>query len=91
MTDIVVSVRMPSSLVRELRSLAETNHFKDLSEEVRSVIRAKCLHYAEPYSSELKKLREELSEQFAIKKDLEHKKKLMDDLKNILEQMKDAS
>ena len=43
MKDTIVSVRMPSTLVKELRGLAEKNHYMDLSEELRSVIRDKVM------------------------------------------------
>jgi len=39
MVTSVVSIRMPSSLVQKLRELAEQNHFLDISEEVRSIIK----------------------------------------------------
>jgi metal-responsive CopG/Arc/MetJ family transcriptional regulator len=45
MTDSVVSVRMPSSLVQKLKSLSEKNHFMDVSEELRSVIKTKTSEY----------------------------------------------
>lgn len=39
MVTSIVSVRMPSSLVQKLRELAKRNHFLDVSEEVRSIIK----------------------------------------------------
>ena len=39
MVTSIVSVRMPSSLVQKLRELAKKNHFLDVSEEVRSIIK----------------------------------------------------
>ena len=80
MTDTVVSIRMPSYLVVELKRLAETNHFKDLSEEIRSIVRTKCLQFEQPYTSELQRLREDLSVQ-------NHKRRLIDDLKKIVEEL----
>ncbi|MBC8495338.1 hypothetical protein H8D36_04245 [archaeon] len=89
MTDTVVSVRMPTSLVKELKQLAVVNHFKDLSEEIRSVVRAKCIEYTEPsYTPELQKLREDLSIQLDIKKKQAHKQQLMQDLQKVMEQLK---
>lgn len=87
MTDVVVSIRMPSSLVQELKKLAEKNHFKDLSEEIRSIVRTKCLKYAQPYASELDKLRSDLSSQLAIKQEKEQRLKLVEDLKRIVEEL----
>jgi len=39
MVDSIVSVRMPSSLVQKLKTLSKENHFMDLSEEMRSIIK----------------------------------------------------
>ncbi len=51
MTERVVSVKMPSSLVSELRSFTREHHYIDLSEQVRSVVRQKALKYAQQESS----------------------------------------
>ncbi len=45
MVTSIVSVRMPSSLVRTLRGLAKSNHFLDVSEEVRSIIKTQIRTY----------------------------------------------
>jgi metal-responsive CopG/Arc/MetJ family transcriptional regulator len=87
MTDVVVSIRMPSSLVKELKILAQKNHFKDLSEEIRSLVRTKCLQYKNPYASELEKLREDLSTQQEAKRQLEHKQRLIEDITKILKEL----
>ena len=45
MVTSIVSVRMPSSLVQKLRELAKENHFLDVSEEVRSIIKVQVRKY----------------------------------------------
>jgi Arc/MetJ-type ribon-helix-helix transcriptional regulator len=45
MVTSIVSVRMPSSLVQKLRELAKQNHFLDISEEVRSLIKLEVRKY----------------------------------------------
>jgi hypothetical protein len=47
MVDSIVSVRMPSSLVQKLKLLSKENHFMDVSEELRSIIRIKAQEYKE--------------------------------------------
>lgn len=47
MVDSIVSVRMPSSLVQRLKELSSENHFLDVSEEVRSIIKARIRFYEE--------------------------------------------
>lgn len=78
---------MPSSLVRELRILSEKNHFMDLSEEIRSIVRSKCLRYSQPFSADVKKLREELKEIFEVKKEQETKQELITQLKKLSEKL----
>jgi dihydroneopterin aldolase len=78
MTDTVVSVRMPSTLVRELRILADKNHYMDLSEEIRSVVRSKCFSFTEPVTSKIAKLKQEQTNQQMI----EELKKLIGRLEN---------
>jgi len=76
--DAVVSVRMPKGLVQELRDLQKINHFMDISDEIRFVIRKYCLP---------KNLTQERSQ-----KSLEEKQKLITDLDKILRELKtDAS
>lgn len=41
--EIIVAVRMPSGLVMELRDLQKINHFMDISEEIRYIVRKYCL------------------------------------------------
>ena len=47
MVDAIVSVRMPSSLVQRLKELTAENHFLDVSEELRSVIKVKTRQYSQ--------------------------------------------
>ena len=43
--DIIVAVRMPKGLVEELRDLQQINHFMDISDEIRYIIRKYCLDF----------------------------------------------
>jgi len=55
-----ISVRMPSSLLVELRSLTVKNHFMDVSEEIRSIIREEWLAFNNPAFQELDLLRNQV-------------------------------
>lgn len=57
MKDAVVSVRIPSSLVTELKLLAKENHYVDLSEQIREIIRQNLIQYdlEEQHNSEPEK------------------------------------
>jgi metal-responsive CopG/Arc/MetJ family transcriptional regulator len=87
LTDVLVSVRMPSTLVNELRALAEKNHFMDLSEEIRSIVRQKCLEHASPYNLQLKKIVKDIEEEVTKKENVQTKKELISNLKNLLEEL----
>ncbi len=53
MASKIVSVRMPSSLLEELKRLAEEHHYLDISEEVRSLLRQKRQEYSSKDSEAL--------------------------------------
>ena len=80
MKNAMISVRMPSTLVQELRDIAEKNHYLDLSEQIREILRIKCESY-ESYNKVSGK--EEPSKQ-----ENEGKEQLIRQLQSILEQMK---
>jgi len=63
MKDLIISVRMPASLVKELKELSEKNHYMDLSEELRSVLRDKCTEYKQRQSTPDKKVSDSISTQ----------------------------
>jgi len=83
-------VRMPSSLVRALRKLQAKNHYLDLSEELRSVIRKKCIEYSRDYfdNSKLSRLRKELKKELnkPVKSD---NSEIISDMKSIMQKLKE--
>lgn len=83
MSDQVVSVRMPVSLVEELKELAEKNHYMDVSEELRSVLREKWLSHKDPYKVHLS----EIKESVARKTYPDKIKTLKKNLKRLLEEI----
>jgi metal-responsive CopG/Arc/MetJ family transcriptional regulator len=58
----VISIKMPGTLVQELRRLTSEHHYLDLSEQVRSIVRQKCLQYSAP-NSDLKSIRDAVERQ----------------------------
>lgn len=67
LTDIIVSVRLPKSLLKELKILVKEQHFLDLSEQVRSIVRKKWMEYTKPELYELKQLRKEIGSAVKIR------------------------
>ncbi len=83
----MVSVRMPKSLVSRLKELAKTQHFLDLSEEVRGIIRKKWSFHANPELFEIKKLREGIEREIrqkSVKRIHEEVSKELDKIKSQL-------
>ena len=87
MKDVLVSIRMPSSLVKELKTLAEQNHYMDLSEEIRDVVRQKCIENLQPYKHEVSKLRNEMEKKLATEQSIQDKKLLVSELQKIIRQL----
>ncbi len=86
MAEKVVSVKMPSSLVNELRKLQEKNHYLDLSEQLRSVVRQKCLELSNPYTEGLKSLRADLTRDASESSAERAKEKVLRDLIQLLKE-----
>ena len=87
MPDQIVSVRMPASLIVELKELADRNHFLDVSEEIRSLLREKWQESKDPYSLKLLAIRQNIAKT-AIPEKIHA---LKDDLKKLLEEMNEIS
>ena len=43
MRDVIVAIKVPESLLDELKKSARERHFMDLSEEIRSIVRQKWI------------------------------------------------
>jgi Arc/MetJ-type ribon-helix-helix transcriptional regulator len=87
MAERVVSVKMPTTLVQQLRSLTHEHHYLDLSEQVRSIVRQKCLQYSSPYS-DVQQLREAIEEQIKNSSSQLKKEQILKELARLLEEGK---
>ncbi|HII16826.1 TPA: hypothetical protein HA361_02840 [Candidatus Woesearchaeota archaeon] len=67
MVNSIVSVRIPKSLLEEFRSSSKGDHFMDISEAVRSVIRDNWAKHRDPAAFELQKLRKDIADNLAAK------------------------
>ena len=81
----LVSIRMPKSLFSELQKLAEKNHFLDISEQVRSIVRDKWQEAKEPQAYQLKKLRKEIAHALKTKTEEKAQQQLISELERIKE------
>lgn len=88
MNDTVVSIRIPHSLLLELKFLSEKKHFLDISEEVRSIVRKKWLTAASPDLMVLKEIKADIREQIEKKSQKAITAKVLKELENIKKQLK---
>jgi metal-responsive CopG/Arc/MetJ family transcriptional regulator len=79
--DVIVSVRLPKTLLDELKDIQQVNHFMDLSDEIRFVVRRYCLSFLNNQGQTSQPPMEVLLEQ-------KRKEKLIDDLSKIIENLK---
>ena len=82
--DIIVSVRLPRSLVDELKDIQKINHFMDLSDEIRFVVRRYCLSFLNTKGQFTQSPMDALVEQ-------KNKEKLIDELTRIIDSLKTTS
>jgi hypothetical protein len=87
MSEVIVSIRMPHSLLEELKRLAALEHYLDLSEELRSIIRQKYLESKDPYLYEIKKLRDDIAQELHDKHVEKARKQVVSELNKIKEQI----
>jgi Arc/MetJ-type ribon-helix-helix transcriptional regulator len=78
----MVSIRIPKSLVAELKKISDTQHFLDVSEAVRSIVRNKWLQHKDPIAFQIAALRKEISSNL--------KERENDNLIQALEQIRDS-
>jgi Arc/MetJ-type ribon-helix-helix transcriptional regulator len=89
MKDAMISVRMPVSLIEELKDLSQKNHYVDLSEQIRDIIRQKCANYddSKPASSQIPthqlNQNQSSSQNIAVER-----AQLVQELQTIIEQLK---
>lgn len=84
MTDQLVSIRMPTSLSVELKTLVARNHYIDQSEQLRSIIRQKARRYLLPHDAKMTELRTRVETEIEHKNKQEQKEAILRELKKLL-------
>jgi hypothetical protein len=87
MTSNVVSVRMPSSLVKELKEISLKNHFMDVSDEIRYLIKQKMIEHIDPFSFQIQKLKDEIRGEVSKKSQMD-RVKFVEELNKLLDELK---
>lgn len=60
MSDKIVSVRMPVTLVDELKVMTSKNHYMDVSETIRGLLRQRLLEQKSPVQSKVNQIKNQL-------------------------------
>ena len=88
LNDVLVSIRMPESLLSKLKELAEKDHYMDISEEIRSITRKNWFKSLYPELMEIKRLRKDIINEIKKKSQKEISKKVIGELNDIKDQIK---
>lgn len=88
MNEVLVSIRMPRSMLLKLKELAKKDHFMDLSEEIRSITRKKWLSSTNPELFEIQNLRKDIIKEVKKKSKNEIRKKIINELNEIKKDLK---
>ena len=88
MDDVMVSIRMPESLLEELNREVKDGHYIDVSELLRTIVRRRWNRQMQPELSLLRKLRTEIADDLkAISKE-KVQKEVNKELKRIQEHIR---
>jgi metal-responsive CopG/Arc/MetJ family transcriptional regulator len=60
LSDKIVSVRMPVTLVDELKVMTSKNHYMDVSETIRGLLRQRLLEQKSPVQSKVNQIKNQL-------------------------------
>ncbi len=82
--EVLVTIRMPASLVKALKARTGQDHYNDLSEQIRSIVRKGCLSYAGPVPQGLESLKAQLKEELFKEREDERARKLIESIQEII-------
>jgi len=88
--DIIVSIRVPESILPKLKDVCKKNHFLDTSELIRSIIRKKWVEAAHPELYELKKLRSDIGDELHKQATRKAEQEVVKELEKIRASLKHA-
>ncbi len=89
MSNTIVSVRLPESMVKELNDSIKKDHYLDLSEAIRSIVRKKWMEWKDPRAYQIKQLREDIKGVLEEKKETNRDMDLLSELEKIRDMIKE--
>ncbi len=85
MKSTIVSIRIPESLSKELQERVSEDHYLDLSEAVRSVVRKRWMEWKDPSAFQIKQLRNDIKEAVIEKTKKSKEEEVLHELERIKE------
>ena len=89
MNDVMVSVRLPGSLVEELKVFVKKQHYLDISEAIRSILRQKWEEQSDPLRYELAQIRRSIHHDLKSSIARKSEQRIVDEMKKIREKIRD--
>lgn len=83
MDDVLVTIRMPSPLVKRLNALCEKNFYMDLSEQIRDVLNKKFLEHENQKSNAIKKSSNKKELAYMLERNEQLLRELKESLRNL--------
>jgi len=88
LNDVLVSVRMPKSLLLKLKEFSKKDHYMDVSEEIRSITRKNWFKFTHPELIEIERLRKDILNEAKKKSEKEITKRVIKELNEIKKEIK---
>ncbi len=91
MTNTIVSIRIPETMVKALKSKVDEDHYLDVSEAVRSIVRKRWMEWKDPSTFQIKQLRSDIKD--AVREGTKKTKEelLLQELERIKEMLESGS
>jgi len=83
MSNILLSLRLPKSMVEGLKTFSQEQHYMDMSEAVRSILREAFQSQTKHFDLELAKLKEDIKSSV----DSTKKERLIREMRDLLNEM----
>jgi Arc/MetJ-type ribon-helix-helix transcriptional regulator len=83
MSESIVSIRIPETMIKELRDRVKKDHYLDSSEAVRGIVRKKWLEWKDPTAYQIKRLREDIKQVVEEKSKKTKEEELLSELQRI--------
>ncbi len=89
MTDIMVTIRLPASLLEELKVLAKRNHYSTVSDAIRSMLRQKWEENSDPLKYQLSHITGLIHQELRSSIAKRSEQRIVEEMKKVQEKIRD--